>query len=226
MNDYNKSICVIPAFNEETTISSVINLCLQYVDTVLVINDASTDATLNILKHSNAQFISNKSNLGYEISLKKGFNYAIKNCYDYIIFVDADGQHPCELLPLFLSKLKSGYSIVLGRRNKLPRFSERFASTLYSVILNIDDPFCGMKAFNVTQVKSYLILKNTDSFGLSILSYFLQFRPSISQIDISVKNRVCGKSRVGINNMFIDYLLIKSSIIFLLKIIFFKARKY
>ena len=119
MNNYNKSIRVIPAFNEETTISSVINL-LQYVDTVLVINDASTDATLNILKNSKAKFISNNSNLGYEISLKKGFNYAIKNCYDYIIFVDADGQHPCELLPLFLSKLKSGYSIVLGEGISYP----------------------------------------------------------------------------------------------------------
>ena len=172
MNNYNKSICVIPAFNEETTILSVINLCLQYVDTVLVINDASTDATLNILKNSKAKFISNNSNLGYEISLKKGFNYAIKKNYDYIILstqmvnIHASYYH-------FLSKLKSGYSIVLGRRNKLPRFSEKFASILYSVIFNIDDPFCGMKAFNLTQVKSYLILKNTDSFGLSILSYYL-----------------------------------------------------
>ena len=54
MNNIKRTICVIPAYNEEATIASVIKQCVQYVDDVLVVNDASTDNTLNIvnrLKH-------------------------------------------------------------------------------------------------------------------------------------------------------------------------------
>ena len=50
MNNKIETICVIPAYNEEKTIKDIINTCRQYVDTVLVVNDASTDLTAEIVK--------------------------------------------------------------------------------------------------------------------------------------------------------------------------------
>ena len=222
MNNLKKSICIIPAYNEEDTISSVINHCHPHVDTVLVINDASTDNTLSIAEKTRAKILTNKINLGYEISIKKGFNYAIQNEYNYLIFMDADGQHPIELLPKFLSHLKSGHSLVLGNRDFLPRYSEKFASRLFSLFLNIDDPFCGMKAFDVTLAESKFLLKDSYSFGLSILSKYLLLNPKKIQINICISERVSGKSRIRLNSLYLEFLLLKSSISVLAGILFAK----
>ena len=216
MNNKIETICVIPAYNEEKTIKDIINTCRQYVDTVLVVNDASTDLTAEIVKQTDVKLLSNVSNCGYEVSIRRGFNYAI----------DGDGQHPCNLIPDFLSKLRSGDSLVLGRRNNLTRFSEKFASILYTVFLKIGDPFCGMKGFNVKHVNSPFLLTDSKSFGLDFLAHYLKYNSRYSQIDMFVRERVSGESRIGLNKLFLDVLLINSSISVLFKIILAKISRF
>lgn len=226
MSNKAETICVIPAYNEEETIKEIISRCRRYVDTVLVVNDASTDDTAAIVKQSNVKLLSNSSNLGYEISIRKGFNYAIENNYSYLVFIDGDGQHPCNLIPEFLSKLRSGDSLVLGRRKNLTRFSEKFASILYTIFLGIGDPFCGMKGFNIKHVNSRFPLTDSKSFGLDFLVHYLKFNSRYSQINMLAHERVSGKSRVGLNELYIDVLLINSSISALFKIIFAKIERF
>lgn len=226
MSNKEKTICVIPAYNEEETIKDIINTCSQYVDTVLVVNDASTDHTAAIVRQTGVKLLSNSSNCGYEISVRRGFNYAIENNYTYLVFIDGDGQHPCNLIPEFISKLRSGDSIVLGRRKNLTRFSEKFASILYTVFLKIGDPFCGMKGFNVKRVNSTFLLTDSKSFGLDFIAHYLKRKSRYSQINMFVRERVSGESRVGLNELFLDILLINSSISVLFKIIFARIRQF
>ena len=226
MNNIKRTICVIPAYNEEATIASVIKQSLQYVDDVLVVNDASTDKTLDIVQQTEAIVLSNETNLGYEISLKKGFNFAFQNNYDFLVFIDADGQHPCELLPMFLSQLSSGNNLVLGIREYLPRYSEKFASLLFSFFLHIKDPFCGMKGFDISLVDSKLILVDSKSFGLTFLYNYLRRGARFSQLKIPIYRRIYGQSRVGLNTVWLDFRLIRSCFSMLMKLSVHKSKQF
>ena len=95
-------ICIIiPALNEEKTIGNIIKLSSNYGNT-LVINDASNDGTKKIAIKNGATVLNNRSTLGYDESILKGIKYALKKKYDYILTIDADGQHPIELIPKFI----------------------------------------------------------------------------------------------------------------------------
>ncbi len=112
--------CVlIPTYNNSTTIAQVIKDVLEYSDDVCVVNDGSTDNTLEIL----AQFPQIKlhtypKNAGKGWALREGFKFAVKNRYDYVITLDSDGQHFADDLPTMLDALeKNGNAIVIGARN-------------------------------------------------------------------------------------------------------------
>ena len=69
----NKVIAIIPAFNEEIAIGSVILRTLQYVDKVIVVDDGSTDKTKEVATLAGAKVISHSENLGKGQGLKSGF---------------------------------------------------------------------------------------------------------------------------------------------------------
>ena len=70
-------------------------------------------------------------NLGYDSSLELGFSYAITKGATSILTVDADGQHPPDLVPKMISLIEDEkYEFVIGVRNNLPRFSEKLFSFL------------------------------------------------------------------------------------------------
>ena len=98
-----RSLIVIPAFNEEATVSNVVNSCTKYCD-VLVVDDGSTDKTFRAAIDSGAVVIPNKINKGYEHCLNVGYSYAHKLGYDLMITMDADGQLPSKSIPKFGKK--------------------------------------------------------------------------------------------------------------------------
>ncbi|OWT32716.1 glycosyl hydrolase [Methanobrevibacter sp. 87.7] len=97
-------IALIPAFNEEVAIGSVILRTLQYVDNVLIIDDGSTDATNKIAKLAGAEVITHAENLGKGEGLKSGFQ-AIKGKYDIVITIDGDGQHNPDEIPKLIEPI-------------------------------------------------------------------------------------------------------------------------
>lgn len=112
--------CVlIPTYNNNATIAQVITDVMQYSDDICVINDGSTDNTLDIL----AQFPQIKlhsyvKNVGKGWALRQGFDFARTQGYDYAITLDSDGQHFADDLPVMLEALeKNPHAIVIGARN-------------------------------------------------------------------------------------------------------------
>ncbi len=92
---------IIPAYNEETTVSNVINAVksLNYVDEIIVVNDGSLDNTEQIAKEAGATVISHTKNRGKGAAIKTGF----KNSKgDIIVFLDADLQ---KLVPKQVDKM-------------------------------------------------------------------------------------------------------------------------
>lgn len=90
-------LIIIPAFNEEESIGTFLSSLktanvLDFAD-VVVINDASKDATAEVVKNLGFPLISHPYNLGYGTALQTGYKYGIMNDYQYIIQIDSDGQH-------------------------------------------------------------------------------------------------------------------------------------
>lgn len=90
-------LVIIPAHNEAENIQKVFD-CLErdavreFAD-ILVINDASTDGTEEVIKGRGYRFITNVRRLGYGGALQQGYRYAEQHEYSYVIQMDADGQH-------------------------------------------------------------------------------------------------------------------------------------
>ncbi|HAM52501.1 MAG TPA: glycosyl transferase family 2, partial [Nitrospiraceae bacterium] len=90
-----KHLIIIPALNEEKTIAEVIREAKKhapYAD-ILVINDGSTDTTADIAREMDVMLIDLPFNLGYGAALQTGFRFAERYGYDFVITLDADGQH-------------------------------------------------------------------------------------------------------------------------------------
>lgn len=114
-------LCVlIPTYNNDKTLEKVILSALEYCPTVIVVNDGSTDNTVNILTsfQQNIIFISYDKNKGKGYALKKGFEATRKRGYHYVLTLDADGQHFAEDIPVFINKIQStSDSLIIGSRD-------------------------------------------------------------------------------------------------------------
>ena len=111
-----KTLIVIPAYNEELTIGSVVALAKKYGD-VLVVDDGSNDKTSKIAQEVGAIVVKHEVNRGKGQALKTGFNYALENDYDVVVCTDADGQHNPEEIPLLLKPiLEDKADLVIGSR--------------------------------------------------------------------------------------------------------------
>src|SRR5580765_8287702 len=104
----NKVGVLIPTYNNAQTLAKVLNKVLEYTDQVIVVNDGSTDATSELLNNfPQIDLVSFPNNQGKGYALRKGFQRAVEEGYDYVISIDSDGQHYPEDLPVFLKKLES-----------------------------------------------------------------------------------------------------------------------
>lgn len=142
-------LIAIPAFNEELTIEKVILGCLQHENwDVLVIDDASSDRTERLARQHPVKFMKNKNNQGYEKALNIAYEYAKSHKYKYVCFMDADGEHD----PIFLKQFSfqdDEFYIKIGLRTWFNRPSEKIAAILGRLVYGIEDPYCGLKAYNL-----------------------------------------------------------------------------
>jgi glycosyltransferase involved in cell wall biosynthesis len=107
----------LPAFNEEITIGSIVLLAKEYVDTVIVVDDGSSDRTATISEKAGAQVIIHENNAGKGCALKTGFETASRLGADIIVTMDTDGQHNPEDIPKLTSPILDGTAdMVIGSR--------------------------------------------------------------------------------------------------------------
>lgn len=189
-----KSIVVIPAFNEEKTVKGVVKKCSVYCD-VLVVDDGSTDETAVAAALGGAAVLHNDGNKGYEYSLNLAYTYAIQHKYDVMITMDADGQLPSEMIPKFLKAINTGAAVVVGNRIVKPRVCEKILAFVARNFTCIHDPYCGMKAYCLnppiqTEFSQY------NSVGTSLALSYIEAGLPCENIEVRVTNRV-GKSKFG-----------------------------
>ena len=118
---------IIPAYNEEKNIplvyekiKKVLEKLTNYNWEIIFIDDGSTDNSENILEkmaknNPLVKFIQFSRNFGKEMALSAGLDVANG---DAVFMIDADLQHPVELMPNFIEKWQNGIEVVVGVRNK------------------------------------------------------------------------------------------------------------
>ncbi len=120
MTDNLSNIAVlVPTYNNAATLGQVLEDVLSYTQHVIVVNDGSTDSTMQVLdQYPTVQRVAYTPNRGKGIALRRGFKYALEQGYDYVITMDADGQHFAADLAVLQEKLKAeGDAIIIGARN-------------------------------------------------------------------------------------------------------------
>jgi len=109
---------LIPVYNNEQSVATVIDRVKTQIDRIIVVNDGSTDRTGEILStRTDIELIVHESNRGKGAALRTGFEYAFSHEVTHVLTIDADGQHNCDEIPLFLEKLtEDSESIWIGAR--------------------------------------------------------------------------------------------------------------
>ncbi len=174
---------VIPVYNEEKTIEKTLEKVFaantfSLTKEVIVVNDASTDNTSQILKRikkKNLQVITNSVNLGKGASLKKGFQ---KTKGDIVIVQDADLEYSPTDYPVLLKPIIDGYAdVVYGSRfvNAYPHrvlyFHHYLANKLITTLsnlftnLNLSDIETGYKVFRGDLIRQIAKKLKSSRFG-------------------------------------------------------------
>jgi glycosyltransferase involved in cell wall biosynthesis len=110
-------LIIVPALNEEQSVSSVVAATRGLGYDVCVVDDGSTDATGVRAREAGAIVLTVPLNLGVGGALRCGFRWALTNGYDAVVQVDADGQHdPTEVAALLETMRETEADMVIGSR--------------------------------------------------------------------------------------------------------------
>ena len=186
--DRSKIGLVIPAYNESATIYDVVKAASEYGQPI-VVNDCSNDDTAKLAKQAGALVVDHLTNLGYDAALNSGFAKAAELDCQFIITLDADGQHNPKLIQNFIDELDKGVDVVLGVRSNKPRASEHLFAFMTRVRFGIQDPLCGMKGYNI---QAYNKLGHFDSYrsiGTELMLFAARNKLSMVQIPFKVGER-------------------------------------
>jgi glycosyltransferase involved in cell wall biosynthesis len=112
-------LVVIPAHNEEQSLAHVLLGLRRFAPEYdrVVINDGSTDATAVVTDALGEKQLRLPCNLGYGPALQTGMKYALRQGYEVVVTLDADGQHRPEDVPgVVRALLDSGADMIIGSR--------------------------------------------------------------------------------------------------------------
>lgn len=221
-------LIIIPAYNEEDNICSVIASVVQeapFAD-VMVINDGSSDNTLAIVKERNIPYINLPYNMGIGTAVQTGYKYATNKWYDIAIQVDGDGQHDVSYVKSLVEPILAGEAqVVIGSRyiNRSGfqstfwrRIGIRYLSWLISLTTGqkATDPTSGFRAVSREVIALFAKRYPPDYPEPEAIVMVARKGFVIKEIPVEMKERALGKS--SINPLSAIYYMIKVSLAILI----------
>lgn len=220
-------LIIIPVYNEEKSIAGVLKDLREanvyaFAD-VLLMDDASKDDSVKMIKNEDCILIQNSTHKGYGATIQSGYRYGVEHEYSYIIQMDGDGQHDVENIPKIFKELKSkGINhrypdIVIGSRYMEGSSYFRtgnlkmFAITLFrSIIFSLTgqrvlDPTSGLQglsrpAFSYYAADGHFDPKYPDA---NMVLQMLLLKFDIREVPAKMHNRQYGKGMYsGLKPMF------------------------
>ena len=220
-----KLLIVIPAYNEEESIVSVVEeLTTHYPQyDYVVVNDGSRDKTAAVCRAHGYRLIDLPVNLGLAGAFQTGLRYAAENDYDCAMQLDADGQHKPEFIAPMLDKIQEGYDIVIASRfvtEKKPHSLRMLGSNLISAAMKlttghrVKDPTSGMRLFNKKMIAEFALNMNYGPEPDTI-SYLLKQGATIAEVQAKMDERIAGESYLNMTKSMMYMLRMLLSILFI-----------
>lgn len=202
-------LVIIPAYNEEATIKkTVMNLIQTCPYDYIVINDGSTDRTLDILKENRFHYLDLPVNLGIGGAMQTGYRYALRKGYQYAIQLDADGQHDPKDLEKLVAEIKqSGCDMVIGSRfvekTNYKGSPFRRMGILYFYYLlyflsgvKITDPTSGYRIVNRNVMREFANYYPVDYPEVEVIAKLAKKGYKIKEIKVEMNARQGGRSSI------------------------------
>ena len=190
-------LIIIPSYNELRSLKKICKYFNKNKFNFLVLDDHSTDGSNKWLKKNRIKFIRNKTNIGYERNLIKGFRYALKKKkVKYVITFDGDGEHKKnDLLKVYKILKKSKIDLLVCNRKNLNRWSEYILSFLFNLRFNLKDPISGFKVYSIIIIKKFINIVKTNNFFVDMVFFSLINNFNVKNFEIKTyKNK---NSKVG-----------------------------
>jgi glycosyltransferase involved in cell wall biosynthesis len=186
---------IIPAYNEEKSIESVLNRIENFGD-IIVVDDGSQDLTIEKVSKTSAIILKHRVNKGYESALSTGISYAYENRYRFFITIDADGELSGDAIQQVVEALKESVPLVLGIRSRKNRWIEYFFGSIAFVAYGLRDPLCGMKGYSADFFAKYKFFDTRKMIGTELVALAIRDSVEFKEVAVRVKKRE-GKSRFG-----------------------------
>ncbi len=222
-------LIAIPCFNEDKTIKDVISSFPEKLNgiskfDVILIDDGSTDKSVEIAKKMGVLVISHHQNYGVGMAFQSAVNYAVENKYDILVNIDGDGQFNSKEIQLLIDPIINGkVDIAIGSRfigkrkisniSRVKLIGNKIMSSFISKLVRkkFFDVSSGFRAYNKQSLLNFN-LHATFTYTQETFIHFAVQRLSILEVPIEVKYFKNRKSRV-VKNIF-SYTLSSLMIIF------------
>lgn len=192
----NKSLIVIPTYNNKKTLRHVVGKALSSGLPILVVNDGSTDGSIETISDTAASILNFTENRGKGRAIVAAADWAKERGYSHIITIDADGQHDPAEAPGFIEKIKAHpMSIIIGKRDfentRVPgssRFGRRWSNLWIRITtgLSVGDSQSGYRAYPVEAITKIPCKGSRYNFEVEIIVRSAWAGLEIIDHDISV----------------------------------------
>jgi glycosyltransferase involved in cell wall biosynthesis len=209
----NRSLAVVPAYNESSTIEHVISSLHEYAPgyDVLVVDDGSTDDTGARASAMGARIARHPFNLGIGGAMQTGFTFAKENGYEYMVQVDGDGQHRAlEIAKLEAAmELEPTLDMVCGSRfigddYRYPApISRRTGIHVFAFLLTrivrqpVSDPTSGFRLFNRRAISLFARDYPHDYPEVEAVLLLHHHRLRMREVPVRMSERGGGRSSIG-----------------------------
>jgi len=205
-------LVIIPAYDEETSISRVIKGVQENIADadVVVIDDSSRDRTAKLAREAGARVLSHCANLGPGAATQTGYKYALRHSYELVVQLDGDGQHDPRSIRDLLDVLENGScDLVIGSRFLgdggyepywIRKIGMSFFAALTSLILKqkVTDSTSGFRVLNREVVEFLAEIDYPSDYqdaDVISLAHFAGFR--IREAPVIMHKDTSGKSLLG-----------------------------
>jgi glycosyltransferase involved in cell wall biosynthesis len=174
-----KIVIVMPAYNAAQTIErTYAEIPLDLVDEVVVIDDASADATVAVARRLGLRTLVHDTNRGYGANQKTCYSEALRLEADVVVMLHPDYQYTPSLLPSMIGMLTDGpFDVVLGSRvlggralsGGMPRYkyvANRCLTAFQNLLCGakLSEYHTGYRAFTREVLATLPLLENSDDF--------------------------------------------------------------
>jgi dolichol-phosphate mannosyltransferase len=218
-----RCVIVVPTYNEAATVGGLLDAlaavkaeATQIRIDVLVVDDGSPDGTGDIVRaHPGygrwVQLLPRDSKQGLGAAYRAGFALALRDGYDVVVQMDADGSHPAQAIPALLGLLSTN-DVAIGpryvpggrtlnwplRRRELSWAANAYARTL--LLLRTRDTTSGFRAWNSTAIRAAGVLETTASgYGFQVENTWSCERRGlrVAESPITFTERTAGSSKMS-----------------------------